>query len=88
MRLIKILVNRQLRKINRTWDDFLRTKGFESMNISRIRGWPPKVPRNSFVTKNQHVKIGSFPKPTRFTFVGKGKSREPQIQSICKKRKP
>ena len=36
--LIKILVNHQLRKMNKTWDDFLRTEGFDDMNVSRVRG--------------------------------------------------
>ena len=86
--LIKILVNHQLCKMNRTWDDFLRSEGFEGMNISRFRGQPPKAPRDSFVTENQPAKIKRFPNPTRFTFAGKRKAWEPQEQSISKKANP
>ena len=66
----------------------MRTEGFEGMNISRVRGQPPKVPRNSFVTKNQPFKIRRFPKPTRSTFAGKRKAQEPQVHNISKKENP
>ena len=42
--LIKILVSHQLRKLGKTWDDFIRDEVFEGMNISRTRGRPPKNP--------------------------------------------
>lgn len=83
--LIKILVSHQLHKMNRTWDEFLRDKGFEGMNISRVRGWPPKTPRNSVITEKQPGKTRRFPKPTKFTFMGKRKDQEPQERGIPKK---
>ena len=42
--LIKILVSHYLSKIRRTWDEFIKTEGFEGMNISRTKGRPPKKP--------------------------------------------
>ena len=36
--LIKILVNHQLKNMDRTWEEFLRIEGFEGMDISRRRG--------------------------------------------------
>lgn len=51
----------------------------------RVRGQPPKAPRDFVVTENQPAKIRQFPKPTRFTFAGKRKAQEPQELSISKK---
>ena len=42
--LIKMLVNHYLGKVNRTWEEFIRTEGFKGMDISRVKGRPPKKP--------------------------------------------
>lgn len=72
--LIKILVSHQLRKLGKTWDEFLREEGFEGMNISRTRGRPPKNPLDSITTNKQPAKPRHFPKPNKFTFIGKRKA--------------
>lgn len=75
--LINILVSHQLRKLGKSWDEFIREEGFERMNISRTRGQPPKKPQDSVTANVQPAKPMHFPKPNKFTFTGKRKSQEP-----------
>lgn len=56
--LIKILVSHYVCKINKTWDEFIRTEGFEGMNISRVKERPPKTPHDSSANKQPSTKTG------------------------------
>jgi hypothetical protein len=85
--LINILVSHQLCKLGKTWDNFIRNEGFEGMNISRTRGWPLKNPRDPIIANYQLAKPKCFPKPSKFTFIGKRKSQEPHEQRNPKREK-
>ena len=69
--LIKIMVSHYLGKIGRTWDEFIRTEGFEGINISRVKGCPPKKPRKPSASNEPSTVAKHFPKPTSATFRGK-----------------
>ena len=77
--LIKILVSHYLSKIGRTWDEFIKIEGFEGMNISRIKGRPPKKPRKSSVSNEPSTMARHFPKPTTATFSRKTQSQVPTV---------
>lgn len=64
-------MSHHLSKIGRTWDEFIKVEGFEGMNISRLRGRPPKKPRESSVSNEPSYVTRHFPKPTSATFRGK-----------------
>ena len=69
--LIKILVSHYLSKIVRTWDEFIKAEGFEGMNISRMKGRPPKKPQKSSVSREPSSVTRHFPTPTSAKFRGK-----------------
>ena len=77
--LIKILVSHYLSKIGRTWDEFIKAEGFEGMNISRLRGCPPKKPQKSYVSSEPSPMTRHFPKPTSATFRGKTHVQVPVV---------
>ena len=77
--LIKILVSHYLSKIGRTWDEFIKAEGFEGMNISRLKGYPPKKPQKSSVSSEPSSMTRHFPKPTSATFRGKMNVQVPII---------
>ena len=68
-----------LSKIGRTWDEFIKVEGFEGMNISRVKGRPPKKPRKSFVSSEPSSMTRHFPKPTSATFRGKAHVQVPIV---------
>ena len=68
-----------LSKIGRTWDEFIKTEGFEGMNISRIKGRPPKKPPKSYVSNEPSTMARHFPKPTSATFRGKSQFQVPTV---------
>ena len=77
--LIKILVSHYLNKIGRTWDEFIKVEGFEGMNISRMKGRPPKKPRKPSVNSEPSSVTRHFPKPTSTTFRGKAHFHVPTV---------
>ena len=77
--LINILVSHYLSKIGRTWDEFIKVEGFEEMNISRLRGCPPKKPRKSSVSSESSSVTRHFPRPTSATLRGKAHFQVPTV---------
>ena len=77
--LVKILVGHYLSKIGRTWDEFIKAEGFEGMNISRLKGYPPKKPQKSSVSSEPSSMTRHFPKPTSATFRGKTHVQVPTV---------
>lgn len=94
--LIKIIVSHYLGKVSRTWEEFIRTEGFEGMNISRVKGHPPKKPWKSSTNNEPSPMAKHFPKPTSVTFRGKAQSQAstvskrvtPNFETIAPSSKP
>ena len=72
-------MSQYLGKVSRTWEEFIRTEGFEGMNISRVKGRPPKKPRKSSANNEPSTMAKHFPKPTSATFRGKAQSQAPTV---------
>lgn len=58
------------------------------MNISSVKGHPPKFPCDSSANKEPSTKNKHFPKPTGATFRKKGKVWESQVLTVFKRMNP
>ena len=60
------------------------------MDISRIRGQPPRIPHDPSNTANYPMKMNvrSFPNPTSSTFASKRNAQEPYVQDVPKRTNP
>ena len=58
------------------------------MNISRVKGHPPKTPHDSSASKEPSTKKKHFPKPTGATFREKGKAWESQAPNVSRRITP